>query len=66
MRVTYQMVKGMTVEQLALTVSEAIAEGWICQGSPAWHERGLCWVQAMVRGPQPQNGDVRLREQKRR
>lgn len=63
----YQIVSSPGLEDLQPLVSQAIEDGWQCQGSP--HQQGMedgrtMWIQAMTR-PAPEEG-VRLREPKRR
>lgn len=60
----YKLVKGTTQAILSEFVTAAMEEGWICQGSPFFHEREQRWVQAMVRIVQVPAGEVRLREPK--
>lgn len=62
----YRVVREVSIDKLQAAVSALMVDGWQPTGSPSWNERGLTWVQAVVRGPQPANGDVRLKEPKRR
>lgn len=61
---TYQVVKAPSEAQLADRVSGYMAQGWQCQGSPFWWEKGQSWAQAMTRAAQEDG--VRLREPKRK
>ncbi len=64
----YKMVKGTTMDTLSMFVTEAMGNGWVCQGSPFFNSAGMVWIQAMVRletrllSRDP--GEVRLREPK--
>lgn len=60
----YRLVKCTTEAILSDFVTTAMEEGWICQGSPFFHDREQRWVQAMVRIVQVPAGEVRLREPK--
>lgn len=60
----YKLVKGTTEAILSESVTAAMEEGWICQGSPFFYDREQRWVQAMVRIVQVSAGEVRLREPK--
>lgn len=62
---TYQVVKAFKEEdRLAERVTEEMAKGWQCQGSPYWSEKDQSWRQAMTRAAQEEG--VRLREPKRK
>lgn len=64
MQPRYQIFKAHSAELLQLAVSEAMADGWQCQGSPSFDNDRLVWFQAMTRGPQEEG--VRLKEPKRK
>lgn len=42
----YQIVEALLAQDLIETVKQNMAEGWTCQGGPAWAGK---WHQAMVR-----------------
>ena len=62
----YSHAKGYTPDKLAASVNAMMAEDWQPIGSPQQDmDRGV-WIQAMVRETVNGNGDVRLREPKKR
>jgi len=62
----YRMVKGSTTDTLSMFVTEAMGEGWTCQGSPFFNSSGMVWIQAMTRLVAAPAGEVRLKEPKRK
>ncbi len=61
----YSHAKGHTPDKLAATVNAMMAEGWQPLGSPQEDMTRGVWIQAMVRHAEA-NGDVRLKEPKKR
>lgn len=62
---TYSHAKGLTPDKLAAAVNAMMADGWQPLGSPQEDMTRGVWIQAMVR-PEQKNGDVQLREPKKR
>lgn len=57
--------KGHTPDKLSVAINALMAEGWQPIGSPQEDMTRGVWIQAMVREAQ-KNGDIQLREPKRR
>lgn len=51
---------------LEVVVGEFLAEGWQVQGSPFFDNDSRQWCQAMIKPKDAAEGQVRLREPKRR
>lgn len=62
----YSHAKGHTPDKLAATVNAMMADGWQPLGSPQEDFTRAVWIQAMVREVANGNGDVRLKEPKKR
>ena len=62
----YSHAKGLRPDKLASAVNVMMADGWTPHGSPTWDFNGNQWIQAMVREQQNGNGDVRLREPRKK
>ncbi len=61
----YSHAKGPTPDKLSVAVNALMADGWQPLGSPQEDMHRGVWIQAMVRHAE-QNGDVRLKEPKRK
>lgn len=62
----YSHAKGYTPDKLAAEVNRLMQDGWQPIGSPQEDLRRGEWIQAMVREQSNGNGDVRLKEPKRK
>ena len=62
----YSHAKGNTPDKLTAAVNALMADGWQPIGSPQEDMTRGIWIQAMVREAQNGNGDVRLKEPKRK
>jgi hypothetical protein len=62
----YSHAKAIRPDKLELAVNAMMTEGWEPLAGPQWDFNGNQWIQAMVRETQNGNGDVRLKEPKRK